>query len=559
MLATIRGDTREQVLFARMGELVRSRGVHSDAELWAWLEAAPPDTDPEVLRRLRYLWDAGAWVFVESALADLPADLRWLFESGAVTIEQLAALYQALGATSLADVRTALQTRTIREVPGLDEVTEAAIAAALPQLRSAIPRIPLGRATTIAEPVLAYLRSRPDVAWALPAGSVRRGQETVGDIELVAAAAQPSGAIDELTRLPGVVRCLHRSARRLYLRLERVQIGVRFPEPTSAGATLLQLTGSPAHLAVLGSHAAQKHWRLTADGLLTSGGAPHPAATEEDIYAALELQYIPPEIRDGDDEVGAAARGELPTFVSRRDVRGDLHMHTMWSDGRDSIEAMVQACRALRYQYLAITDHSERSAAARNLLADDVSRQAEEIARLRERYPDIAILHGCEVDIMPDGGLDFSDRILERFDLVLASLHERAGQSSDQLLERYGAAMRHPLVTLITHPTNRLVPNRQGYDLDYDRLFDLAVETATFVEIDGAPVHLDLDGVLARRAIAAGVTVAISSDCHRADALDRQMELGVITARRGRVEPRHVLNTRPLPELRALIASKRNR
>ena len=232
-------------------------------------------------------------------------------------------------------------------------------------------------------------------------------------------------------------------------------------------------------------------------------------------------------------------------------------MHTTWSDGRDSIEAMVSTCRALGYEYMAITDHSPTSAATRNLTIDGVTRQADEIDALRERYPDIGILHGCEVDILPDGRLDFPDRVLERFDIVLASLHERAGQPSDQLMKRYESAMRHPLVAMITHPTNRLVPHRAGYDLDYDRLFAAAVETHTIVEIDGSPTHLDLDGPLARRAVAAGAEVAVDSDSHRAEMLERQMALGIMTARRGWVEPRHVVNARPLADVRAVIARKR--
>jgi DNA polymerase (family 10) len=282
-----------------------------------------------------------------------------------------------------------------------------------------------------------------------------------------------------------------------------------------------------------------------------------PAATEEEVYARLGLPFIPPEIRDGGDEIQAARTGTLPALVSRPDIRGDLHMHTSWSDGRDSTEAMVNGCRALGYEYLAITDHSPRSAASRNLSVDGVKQQAEEIAGLRERYPDITILHGCEVDILPDGRLDFADRVLQQFDIVLASLHEDAGQAPEALERRYLAAMKHPLVSVITHPTNRLIPYRRGYDLNYDRIFAAAVETGTVVEIDGAPSHLDLNGALARRAVAAGATLVIDSDCHRAEALGRQMDLGLLQARRGWVEARHVLNSRPLAELRALIARKR--
>lgn len=551
VLAKIRGDAAEAALFTRGAALVRALHIASDADLGPLVDAPPPadvDVDAEVRQRLRHMYDAGAWVLMESAIADLPADLRWLFESAAVTLEQLGVLHDALGATSAADLAAAVRQEAVRQIPGLDQTVESAIAGALPTLRAAIPRIPLGRATAIAEPVLARLRALPGVTWALPVGSLRRGQDTVGDIELVAPANDPAPAIEDLAHLRDLVRTLHRSERRLYLLINRVQVGVRFPEPANAGATLLTLTGSAEHLAALRAVALER-------GVHLEG----PAATEEEIYDALGLPFIPPEIRSGDQEVEAARAGTLPALITRADIRGDLHMHSLWSDGRDSIEAMVVACRALGYEYLAITDHSPNAGAARNLSVDDVKRQGEEIARLREQFPDISILHGCEVDILADGRLDFPDRILERFDIVAASLHHGAGHSPDQLLRRYLGAVRHPLVTLITHPSNRLVPHRAAYDLDYGRLFEAAFETGTFVEVDGAPVHLDMDGALARRAIAAGVTVVIDSDAHRADLLDAQMQLGVVTARRGWMEPRHVVNTRPLAEVRALIARKRGR
>jgi DNA polymerase (family 10) len=373
---------------------------------------------------------------------------------------------------------------------------------------------------------------------------------------LIAPAGDPIEAIERLRSLPDI-RMLHRSERRFYYFADRVQVGIRFPEPEHAGATLLYLTGTREHFAALQAHAARTGLRLSTAGLHGSDGRLQPAPTEEDIYRALGLPPIPPEIRNGDDEVDAARRGELPALLTRNDIRGDLHMHSVWSDGRDTIEAMVRTCCTLGYQYVAITDHSPSSAAARNLTTDGVARQADEIAELRERYPAMTILHGCEADILPDGRLDFPDRVLERFDIVLASLHEGAGHTRDQLMNRYVGAMRHPLVAMITHPTNRLVPSRPGYDLDYERLFALAAETRTLVEIDGAPGHLDLDGARARRAVAAGAMLAVSSDCHRAELLERQMGLGVLLARRGWVEPRHVVNTQPVEEVRARIARKR--
>ena len=547
MLASIRGDARDASAFLEGAALVRTLGIDSDVDLGPLVDPSRPfDGDPYLLRRFQNMYEAGAWVLTESAIADLPADLRWLFESGAITIAQLAALYQALGVTSAADLGAAVSRAAIRSSPGLNEAIEAAVAAALPTLRQAVPRIPLGRAVALVYPILERLRAFPGIEWALPIGSLRRGQDSIGDLEIVAAAANPAGAIEDLVDLPDTGRVLHRSERRLYLLFDRAQIGVRFPTPAGAGSTLLQLTGSVEHVTRLEHLAHQRHVDLFA-----------PAATEEEVYARVGLPFIPPEIRNGDDEIARAIEGTLPALVSRADIRGDLHMHSSWSDGRDSIELMVTACRTLGYEYLAITDHSARSAAARSLSIEGVRHQAEEIAGLRERYPDISILHGCEVDIMPDGRLDFADRILEQFDLVLASLHDHAGQPPDALERRYVSAMQHPLVTIITHPTNRLVPHRRGYDLDYDRLIATAVATGTVVEIDGAPAHLDLDSALARRVIAAGATVAIDSDSHRAELLGAQMDLGVTTARRGWVEARHVLNARPLSELRALIARKR--
>jgi DNA polymerase (family 10) len=512
---------------------------------------------PEALQRLRYIYDAGGWVLMESAIADLPADLRWLYESGAVTVEQLATLHRALGATSIADLADAVRNQTLQPLPGFDASVERAVADALATLRARIPRIPLGRAVAIAAPLLAQLRAAPGVEWASASGSLRRGEDTVGDIEIVASATDPAPAINDLAHAPDVVRVLHRGPRGLYLLLERVQVGIRFPEPDEVGAALLNLTGSARHVAALRTIARKTGRRLERDGLFGPGEAARIAASEAEIYGALGLTFVPPELRSGQDEIERAGAGPLPPLVTRADIRGDLHMHTAWSDGRDTVEVMVLAAKALGYEYVAITDHSPTSTASRSLTIDGVKRQADEIARLREEIPDITILHGCEVDILADGRLDFPDRVLEKLDIVLASLHDGMGHAPDQLMSRYLHAMRHPLVTAITHPTNRLVPHRPGYDLDYDRLFEAAVSTGTMLEIDGAPSHLDMNGELARRATGAGAMVLIDSDCHRAEMLERQMDLGITMARRGWVEARHVLNTRSLEELRRLIARKR--
>lgn len=552
----MRGDDDEVRLLSRAAELAHDHQVRTDKDLGPLVEAS--GSNDEVCTRLRHLFDAGGWVILESAIADLPADLRWLFEADAVTLDQLAELHASTGATALADLADLVRRGRLREIVSLGIESERAVAKALPVLRQSRRRIPLGRASTLADGLLAVLRANPHVRWAEPAGSLRRGQDTVGDIEIVAATERPTEVLDDLIAHVDLTRYLHRGPRRLYVLTDGTQVGVRCPEPTVAGAELLCLTGSHAHLDHLHARAVRRGWSLGPHGLLRPG-ADTLGETEDDIYRALDLQPVPVEIRDGGDELRAAETGTLPTLLTRAAVRGDLHMHTVFSDGRDTVEAMVRGCVAIGYEYMAITDHSPRSSAAASLTPDSVARQADEIAALRERYPQVAILHGCEVDILPDGRLDFDDRILERFDIVLASLHDRAGQAAAQLLERYQVAMRHPLVSIVTHPTNRLVPSRPGYEIDYDRLFAAAVETGTMVEIDGGPSHLDLDGPLAKRAVAAGAMLVVDSDSHRADALARQMDFGVRTARRGWVEARHVMNTRPLSELRRLVAGKRSR
>jgi DNA polymerase (family 10) len=234
-------------------------------------------------------------------------------------------------------------------------------------------------------------------------------------------------------------------------------------------------------------------------------------------------------------------------------------MHSTWSDGRDSMMHMVLSSRQLGYEYVAITDHSERSWASRKLLSLEIPLQREELETIRLHSSGITVMHGVEVDIMPDGSLDFDDATLSGFDIVLASLHDAHGHDSDQLMDRYLRAMRHPLVNIITHPANRSPGMSDGYDLDFDRLFEVAVETGTAMEIDGAPGHLDMDGRVARRAAEAGVTIVINSDCHRADALGRQMRFGIGTARRGWVGPEQVLNTRGINAIREFVARKRGR
>lgn len=465
---------------------------------------------------------------------------RLLLQQSVVTAAEAATLVSQLGVVTLADLTAALDEGRIARLAG------ATMADRLQQAADALDLdtrpLTLGRSWDLLDSLLDNLSATcPSLDGVTPAGDVRRVEPLVTSIVVVARTPDPPAAVDALCALTTADHVRHRTGRRVLLAVQQTEVDFRIAAPDEYGSMLFTATGSRAHVNAVYRRRGQ---RL--------------AAREEDVYAQAGLPFIAPELRQGSGEIEAAAAGTLPRLVSREDIRGDLHMHSTYSDGRDTLESMVKECAGLGYSYIAITDHSETAAASRTVTVEQLARQRDEIARLRERYSSMTILHGLEVEILPDGRLDFEDAVLAGLDIVLASLHDGAGQDARTLTRRCIQAMRHPLVNVITHPANRLVGRHEGYALDFDAVFEAAVETGTALEIDGAPAHLDMDGAHARRAVAAGVVVTIDSDCHRARLLDRQMRIGVGTARRGWVEPRHVLNARPLDEVRAFVSAKRS-
>jgi DNA polymerase (family 10) len=434
-----------------------------------------------------------------------------------------------------ADLELALAERR-PSVAARPSIVEAAA-----EISAGTPRVTLGRAWDIAGSFAAHIRKAcPLVDEIAVAGETRRYSQLVKGLAVVARAPDPEAVlatIERMSELPGISV---RTPRRIILTTNGHEIDLRVAPPDEFGTVLFTATGPALHVAtVLG----RRGTRLS--------------ATEPDVYEHGGLRYLPPELRDRPDALTlAAGQGELP-LVSRSDILGDLHVHTNYSDGRDTLETMIGAAAALGYEYVAITDHSEHAAASRTITVDALSRQKDEIDALRGRFPDLTILQGIEVDILADGSLDCPDAVLSRLDIVLASLHEQHGHDRGRLTERCLQAIRHPLVSIITHPANQLVGHRAGYDMDYDRIYAEAAANGTILEIDGAPNHLDLDGDRAQAAVLAGVTVSIDSDCHKASALARQMALGVGTARRGGVTAVQVANTRPLAALRQLLARKR--
>ena len=465
-----------------------------------------------------------------------PFLLRRLRELGAVDAAREQALLRD-GIVTLADLELALADRR----PSADDPVLRDAAAAI----GADTRpLGLGRAWDILEHFLPVLASAcPDLQAIEPSGPVRRSEPLLNGLVVVARAADPARAIDAVARMPAASGVLHRTARRILIVVEGQEIDVRVTTPDEYGSVLFTTTG-PAH------HVAD----------LLKRRAPRLSASEEDVYVQAGLTWLPPETRDAPDAMERAREGigAAPRRAPRH-PRRPAHAHDLQRRPRAASRAW---CRA-RTRSATSTSPSpiipSMRGASRTLTSELLERQRAEIAQLRHELPRMAILHGIEVDIMPDGSLDCPDEILASLDIVLASLHDAAGHDRRRLTRRCLAAIEHPLVSVITHPANQLVGRREGYDMDYQAIYAAAAATGTALEIDGAPSHLDLSGERAREAVDAGVTVVIDSDCHRVRSLDRQMRMGVGTARRGWVEPRHVLNTRPASEVRAFVAHKRSR
>lgn len=512
------------------------RGAWREADDWRQLAAgreAGEDDD-----RLRDFLLEGSDAVVLRARSELPRLIRRLLETGA--LDSAGALWLARhGVVTAADLNAALSEARLPHHP---HVPATGLQTAAEVIARDETRVPLGRALDLVEGVTQMIRaSCPEALHVCPVGDVRRFEPLVDALVLAVGAPEPAAALEAICALSTWQGVLHRSADRALLAYQGAEIDVRVGSLPEFGTLLVTTTGARPHVTAL---------QARAQGI--SG-----CAREEDVYSRAGLPWIPPELRHDTGELEAAAAGTLPRMVERAHIRGDFHMHSTYSDGGDPLAHVVAAAAGLGYEYIAITDHSERSAAARTVSPAALARQADEVAALRERFPDMVILHGIEVDIMPDGLLDFPDSVLETLDIVLASLHDRAGHDPATLTRRLLGAITHPLVNVITHPLNQLVGRDTGYDMDFPAIYAAAARTGTALEIDGAPGHLDLDGAHAREAIAAGVTVTIDSDCHRARLLDKQMRMGIGTARRGWVEPRHVLNTRPINEVRAFIAAKR--
>ncbi len=473
-------------------------------------------------------------------------------------------LFDSLGIASLDELRKAAEEERLRDVPGFGPKAEETVLLALDagvDLRPK-PRLLLSRAVGIAEALADALREHPAAERVEVAGSARRKVEACRDLDLVAASERPSELAEAFSKLP-LIGEVHSSAAAGVRAVTHngLSIDLRIVQPSAFGNLLQHLTGSKKNNESLRTEAVKRGLHVSEYGIADdSTGTTHACATEEEVYELLGMRWIPPELREDRGELQAARDGTLPELVDIGDLRGELHCHTVASDGRNTIEEMAAAAIERGCEYIAFTDHSASHGFGNDVPPDELRRQIERIRAADERTDGIRLLAGSEVNIHPDGSLDYEDDLLAELDWVIGSLHSAFRTPEKQQTERMIRAMEHPLVDAIGHPTGRLIERREPYPLDIDAVAEAAARTGTLLEINGNPDRRDLNEINARRAVNLGATIVIDSDGHGRETL-RNVEYGVATARRAWLTPANVANTLPWDELRAKLdaAPKRAR
>lgn len=458
-------------------------------------------------------------------------------------------LYQRLGITSVAEVERAAKEGKLRGLPGMGERSEEKILQGIEMLHRRSERIPLGIALPVAQALLAGLRECRQVLRLSTAGSLRRCKPTVGDIDILAVSREPQVVVRFFARLPEVAEVVSQGdTKSTVLLADGLQIDLMVLEETRFGSLLQHFTGSKDHNVHLRELALDRGLRLSEYGFTRPDGDVILCPEEEDVYLTLELDYIPPELREDAGEVEAAKERRLPRLVQSVDLKGDLHIHSTWSDGVSSIREMAQAAKARGYEYIAVTDHTKSLGIARGLTVDRLRERQAEIEEVNRELAPFRVLSGVEVEVKADGSLDLPDDVLAKLDLVVASVHSGLRQERERITGRVLAAMRNPHVDIIGHPTGVILGEREPYDLDFAAILREAVATGTALEINSMPNRLDLDDVHVRQAVAAGARLALSTDAHRVESLEA-ISFGLAMARRGWAEPASVINTVSFPAL----------
>lgn len=508
----------------------------------------------DLAEKIATLVNTGSLPILEELRAEIPETVLAMLRVPGLGPKRASALYRELGVKGLEDLRAACESRKVRALKGFGAKTEEAILKNIDLAAQADERLLWVYADDFAQALVAHLREGGAVRRIEVAGSYRRGKETVGDLDLLVVADDVGATMDRFAAFPEVREVLLRGDTKMSVRLgNRFQVDLRIVPEESFGAALQYFTGSQAHNIALRSRARDRGLKINEYGVFR-GEQSVAGRTEEEVYAQLDLPWIPPELREARREFEWADAGQLPKLVEVSDLRGDLHAHTTWTDGLSTLEEMVEAARRRGLKYLAITDHSQRVAMAGGLTPQRIRAQWAEIDRLNARLEDFTVLKGVEVDILErlEEGLDLPDDVLAEADWVVASVHYGQNQPGEQITARVLAALENPYVSAIGHPTGRLINKRRPYEIDLEAVFETARRHGKTLELNAHPSRLDLDDVACAAAKRHGVPVVISTDAHHTDGL-AALRYGVLQARRGGLTADDVANTRPWSKLKRML------
>jgi DNA polymerase (family 10) len=515
-----------------------------------------PGIGADLAKKIVELVETGKCAYHQEQLQKVPRGLLDLLRLQTVGPQKVRLFYKELNIQSIDDLETAAKAGKLRTLPKMDVKSEENILKAIEVYRRAAGRFRLDTAQETAEELVAYLKELKAVEEVTPAGSLRRGRETVGDLDLLVTGRDHAGTADHFVKFPGIDQVLAKGEDKVSVKLKNdLQVDVRLLDRKSYGAALQYFTGSKEHNVALRDRAKRHGWKLSEYGLF-EGEKVIASRTEEEIYEKLGLEWIPPELRENLGEIEAAEKGKLPKLVEFTDIRGDLQMHTTASDGRTSVEEMAEAAKQLGYRYILITDHSKAVTVANGLDEKRARENIERIKAARKKVKGIEIWTGAEVDILGDGRLDYPDELLKQFDIVLISVHSRMTMPAEEMTARLLKAFENPYVRILGHPTGRQLLKRDPFGFDIEKVFSAAQKHGVILELNANPERLDLCDRHVKLARDRGMKIVISTDAHHPDHF-AYMRYGVATARRGWMETKSVINTytpekllaslRPLP------------
>jgi DNA polymerase (family 10) len=530
-----------------------------EGDLGEWIEQKRlteiPGIGKDLAQKIETLYKTGRLEQYEELRREIPAGLLELLRVPGLGPKKAKALYDNLGIDSLSKLRQACQEGRVAKLRGFGEKTQQKILEGLAFLDKTGKRVLLAEAEYLADRICGELRKLKEIIRIQACGSLRRRKETVGDLDILVSSNHPKIVMDKFVSLPEVIQVTAHGETKSSVVLENgLNCDLRVVSDEQFPFALHYFTGSKEHNIAMRARAQQFGLKLNEYGLEGEKGAIR-AKDEADIFHALKLDYIPPELRENTGEIEAAAEHRLPKLVEWKDLHGTFHCHTDWSDGRNSVEEMAEAAREMGWQYLGIADHSQSLGVARGLDPNRVRQQFAEIDRLNKKWKDFRILKGTECDVLPDGRLDYPDELLEQFDYVVISVHSHFNMSKEEMTRRIVRAMQHPKVTMLGHATGRLLLRRDGYPLDLDQVLKIAAENKVMIEINGQPDRMELDWVHVKHAKSLGVMLVLNPDAHSTAEL-RYVRYALDVARRGWLEKSNVLNSRTLAQVLQLFKKR---